>query len=881
MAYVVPSPLVYQQLASSGGVMNSTPDLDACIIGPAYNVLHYIAGNTASMVKTAAAMVTAPIVVTMAVGVSTITFTSAPAVTVGDVLMVPGAGLAGATLQTKVTAVAGLVVTVDTQALTAVTAVTATKQGSLTNTSVTNAFSVAGQLPGQLVDPTSVQVYLNNAKVETLATNFYGFAGSSSLTNVPVTGTGSITTGTRNVTAVTTLGNLIVGDIISIAGAGVAGAALITKVAALGTGTITLDANYPAAGATVTGAAITQPDILNISPVTSTLILEPGDQVVINYTNNVGVASTFTTSANSVVSPTGAITSVTITDMLPTDVSRTTTLTAAASSGATSVTVGSATGINVGDMLLIKDIGGVVGNDFTSVITVIAGSTLTLQSPLSAAAVINSAVRVGNQVTLRTRKAYNNQLLGAFKISNSLSANYDLSSVATNGQVTISVSPELAYGVVKSADVYIAYRALRTDLSGSVITIANTNDIVGVLGDTTDENPLALGVLMAKVNTNTQVKCIAVSDTTLVGYQAAFDLAEGQRLYAITPLTQDQSILAAAAVHVKLQSTPVNANWRVALVNTAIPTSIPVGPFSSGLMNVNGGNNAIAVSAGKYVLTASNATFISDGVVPGDTIAVYNGSTLLGNYTVLTLISNQQVVLNTTSAASGVSYYVSRMLSKTQRAQAVAAVSKGFGSNRVIHIQPDTVGININGAIKYLPGYYLCAAVAGLIAGFPVQQGFTNIGVAGVADIKYSNFYFTRAQLNTMAEAGTFLFVQDTNGSIPYVRHELTTDVSTLEYRELLVVKNWDFLSYFYYDKTKMFIGTWNITTDTLNTVRHTIDASSALLKSQKLPKIGPPLIDATIVTLGQNALNKDMVDLQLQIVVVYPFNYLNIYLTI
>ena len=46
MAYVIPSVLVYQQLASNGGVANVTPDLDACIIGPAYNVVSYVAKST-------------------------------------------------------------------------------------------------------------------------------------------------------------------------------------------------------------------------------------------------------------------------------------------------------------------------------------------------------------------------------------------------------------------------------------------------------------------------------------------------------------------------------------------------------------------------------------------------------------------------------------------------------------------------------------------------------------------------------------------------------------------------------------------------------------------------------------------------------------------
>lgn len=882
MAYVVPSPLVYQELLNSGGVANSTPDLDACIIGPAFNVIDYVAGDVASLIKTAASKVSAPITVTLAAGSDTITFAAAPAVTVGDVLLIPGAGLAGGSLQATVNSVNGMVVVLDTVAITSVVNAAATKQGALVDSTIANTFVMPSQKPGQVTDVASIKVYLNNARVQTLSTNFHAFANSAALSIVPVVGVASIVSGTRNVTAVAISGKLAIGDEITIAGAGAGGAALVAKVSDIPSDTtLTLDASTPAAGTTVVGAVITKNTIQNISPSTSTLILEAGDKVHIAYSDNLGAPATFETTVNAVVSPVGAITSLTLADVLPANVSKTTVVSVQAAQSATSVTLGSTAGMVKGDNIRITSIGGVVGNDFVSTATDVTGNVVTLADALPAIAAINSVVIVGNQITVSSRKLYNNQQLPAAKISNSLSLNYDTSTTATSGELVINPNPELVYGVVKSADVHVGYRALRTDLSASVMDVANTADIQGIFGDISDANPLALSIQLAKANTTTRVRFIAIESDDLTGYQKAFDLAEGQRLYAIVPLTQDQSIVAALKNHVQQMSLPEAANWRIALVNTAIPTDVNVGPFSSGFLNANSGNNAIAVSAGKYILTASNATFLSDGVTPGDITHVYNGATLLGAYTVLEVVSNQQVVLDTTSTVSGVSYFVSRILTKTQKAQSVAAVSKSFGSSRVIHIQPDTVGVNVNGTIKYLPGYYLCAAVAGLVAGFPVQQGFTNIGVAGIADIKYSNFYFTRAQLNAMAEAGTFLFVQETNGSIPYCRHELTTDVTVLEYRELLVVKNWDFLSYFYYDKLKGFMGSWNITAETLNTVRRTINASSELLKAKKLPKIGAPLIDAKITKLEQSTNNKDTVDCRLSVSVVYPFNYINLYLVI
>jgi hypothetical protein len=319
------------------------------------------------------------------------------------------------------------------------------------------------------------------------------------------------------------------------------------------------------------------------------------------------------------------------------------------------------------------------------------------------------------------------------------------------------------------------------------------------------------------------------------------------------------------------------------MANTAIALEENKGPYSVDYVNANSGNNAVTLINGKYVLTASNATFIADGVAPGDLVhfTASSVSGQVGAHEIAEVVSNQQVVLNTTATSTANSYYVTRTMSKSQSAASVASTSETFNTNRVVHVQPDLVGVSVYGATKYLPGYYLAAALAGMGAGFPVQQGFTNIGVAGISDLKHSTFYFSRTDLGTMASAGTLLFAQDSQGGLAYCRHELTTDMSTLEYRELLKVKNWDFLSYYYYDKLKSFIGSWNITADSISIIRQTIIAASELVKSKKLPKIGAPLVGYTVNSVAQNKVNKDNLDVSLSIAIVDPMNYINMHLVI
>ena len=105
--------------------------------------------------------------------------------------------------------------------------------------------------------------------------------------------------------------------------------------------------------------------------------------------------------------------------------------------------------------------------------------------------------------------------------------------------------------------------------------------------------------------------------------------------------------------------------------------------------------------------------------------------------------------------------------------------------------------------------------------------------------------------------------------------------MSVYYYRELMAVKNWDYLSYFYYDQLKPFIGKWNITPDTIAIIRQVINAGSSTLINSKLPKIGAPLISATISSLAQNATNTDELDVNLSINMPSVLNDLNMFLTI
>lgn len=731
MSYVIPGVLVYQQLASNGGVANITPDLDACIIGPVYNVVTYTPGSATSLVSTAA-------------------------------LTNPTGGAF-----------------------------------TMTNNTINNTAYIGSVKVGQLVESTSAQVYFNDSLVETKVLLMTGTAGSNVLAFNAYTGVGSSTAGSNSLTSVSTPTQLNIGDIITVAGAGTGGSNLVTTIANIVSTTVTMSDN---AVLSVPGATVTRVSFNNLNSASSTLRVEPGDSVKITYGS-----TSFTTTVMAITGSNNVITSMTTSDVLP--------------------------------------------------------------------------VGITNPLTVSVRKLYNNLLL---PISYNAYTNYSLADISVGGSITINPLPRVNYGTVVSGNVHISYRALRLDLSDTLLDINSVDDQVGVLGEATDENPLALAVNLALANTIGRIRAVALSSNDLTGYLDALDLIENSKVYAIVPLTQSIDILASVQQHVEQMSTPENAGWRIALVNTAIPAVKYIGIYNPDLVNANSGNNAVTLVTTDYVLTASNAQFVSDGVIPGDVIKVTShtpAAQVVTSMTILAVISNQQLIVDAPIAISGVSYYVQRTLTRSQQADIVAANSSTFSSSRVIHVQPDMVGVIVNGVTKYLPGYYLCAAMSGLVSGLPAQQSLTNVGLAGVVDLQHSNRYFTRAQLSTISASGTCLLVQEAAGTIPYIRHSLTTDMSVLQYRELQQVKNIDFLSYFFHDILKGFPGRYNITPDTLQILRTTIVAGAKLLQGKVLPKIGPPLLDYQIKSLIQDPVNKDTVRVEMITTMPTVMNYVNLYL--
>ena len=432
---------------------------------------------------------------------------------------------------------------------------------------------------------------------------------------------------------------------------------------------------------------------------------------------------------------------------------------------------------------------------------------------------------------------------------------------------------------VMEAETYITYSALRTDL-GRIGTIESVDQIVGAVGKISPENPLAFGLNVCLSNTTTAVRYIGVTSNNLAGYTSAKDRLESyDPVYAIVLLTQDTGILSMFKNHAIAMSAAEESRWRIVIGSCKMPEETTL---AEGIGTVSALESNVIVFTGTGTpIESDKIAFMTDSVSPGDILRITTPSGINEDYTIDTVVSEDQLTITKdkpfASIYSDVRFAVlHKYTDRTDQANAVAAISKSFGDKRFVNVFPDLCTIDGH---ENLPSYYLACAVAGGVGGLPSHYGFTNLSMAGITGVTHSNDYFSKSQLNIIAGGGTFIFVQESPESVPYVRHQLTTDMSAIEFQELSFVKNFDYVSYICRDALKPFIGKWNITEQLLASVNTAVSAQLESLKLSSYPKIGSPVLGYSVSSVAQSTLSKDRVEMYVNVTFPYPLNTLGLHI--
>jgi len=466
------------------------------------------------------------------------------------------------------------------------------------------------------------------------------------------------------------------------------------------------------------------------------------------------------------------------------------------------------------------------------------------------------------------------------------------------------------------ATVYLSYSAVRQDVSPigdnpGLLRYNDTTTLNNDLAPLSTVNPLALGLYFALLNSpGVQVTGIGVDaisantpNGTVEAFTRAAEFLEAFEVYAIAPMTHDQTVGQIFNTHVSVMSAPTQKGERICLFNPDKPThkndklvtsavtgnsTQTTNQFDTGIQNLGAlllgqGVNPVGpilVSSGVYLAVASEdgkyaVIAVSGSVVTVKTTGFTGGDNDDGYYATTTLpttLINEAFAVRIRGASLAT---VSGVPDKDGIADTYAGMAATFLNRRFWHVVPDKCAATINGLEQSIEGFYMCAAIAGMIGQQPPQQSFTNFPMTGFTRVIGSNDFFTESQLNRMAGGGNYVVVQDAQGAPLIARMALTTDLTSIETRTDSITKIVDYCAKFLRRGLKNFIGRFNITQGFLDSLGHVIQGLLGFLADTGV------LIGSNLNNIVQDESAPDTVLVDITLDVPFPCNYIRLTLVV
>jgi hypothetical protein len=467
---------------------------------------------------------------------------------------------------------------------------------------------------------------------------------------------------------------------------------------------------------------------------------------------------------------------------------------------------------------------------------------------------------------------------------------------------------------------YMMYKALRRDVSPAatkpgLLKFDNTTDVANELAPISVENPLALGLYLALLNCpGAQVTGLGVDDVaadmpegTVEAFTRAAEFLEGVEVYAVAPLSHDKTVGEVYNVHVSTMSLPENKGERVCLFNSLTPTheldtlvtsgatgnSLGAVTFDTGIANLStllvaaGVPNPVGVidaKYGVYVDVATDSKKYSVESVSGSIVTIRltftNGANDDGFYAESPdqFPPNGVPLIDETFAVKIRGAALTLPTGKPDKAGIALTLqqyAQTFSNRRFWHLFPDKCAATIGGVEQLLEGYYMCAGYAGLIAGQPPQQSFTNFPLTGYTRVLGSNDTYSEKQLNVMAAGGNWIVVQDTQNSPLVARMALTTDMTSVETRTDSITKVVDFTAKIMRRGFRNFIGRFNVTQGFIDSLGHVGQGILIFLTESGV------LIGGSLNNIIQDENSPDTVLIDCTLDPPYPCNYIRLTLVI
>lgn len=481
------------------------------------------------------------------------------------------------------------------------------------------------------------------------------------------------------------------------------------------------------------------------------------------------------------------------------------------------------------------------------------------------------------------------------------------------------------YHTVLFADLFVTFRELIVSFADTFHSLTGASEVANVLGKVDPDNPLAMGVYMAALNSATDdgdeappVYFMSVPSDDKDGYADVLNKATlTDRAYVFAPTTRDKSVLKLVSSHILEMSTKTVKMWRIAAASAEVPDEVaklsaemdPQGDEFLAIPVSDEGIQTRLTSYNKFRVVKSvdnvngnTDTAFRSTVVPGDIVRfkfrdnawkeevwdTYIVKRVINNYTIE--IEDPDIkkagVIDVTDIDEVGGHYkpikieIYHKYTAAESAEVIASVSKAMASRRMLNVFPSV----FKGDGVTMTGEFAACAVAGLISATEPQQPITNVTVRGIDDIPLVYQTYNKTQLDTIAAGGTFIVAQDLPNDLVYVRHQITTAYpdGNLNTAELSITKNVDSISYAFAQVFRPYYGKFNITPE-LVAILENLAKQLISQFGGSTSVYGPQLItdETEIKYIRQNELMKDHVDVAISLGVPYPCNNIDIVLTV
>ena len=424
------------------------------------------------------------------------------------------------------------------------------------------------------------------------------------------------------------------------------------------------------------------------------------------------------------------------------------------------------------------------------------------------------------------------------------------------------------------ASVFIGYRALRSDLM-SVELYESLQAVVDEMTDVSALNPLGFALVETLNNGNaaTYAYGTVVDDfasitcnvsgiaTASASHTLAMTDLEAKEVYALAPLTYDTAIIANYKTHVNAMSLSTAKKERIVFGGPKIPWGASKAATATAYSAMSAG-----VGAKRVIYVFPDVAFIRELRHISTLRPQYISDLYTSGYSVtVNAYIDQLVTFSATNSQTAYRNYTVRPVAglgvEITEALWLALRAHAMETGDVFFYAYVPVPISVIGV----------PAVAGMIAGNTPQQPMTNLSLANINSLKYSSDYFTEAQLNTIAQGGTYILKQSKLTSPIVCRHQLSTDMSSIEKREVSITKTVDYTAKFVRSAVEPFIGRYVINRATLDMITIAIKGAGSLLIRDGI------LNDFVVASVAQDTVSRDTVLVSITILPPYPVNYIKI----